>query len=67
MLETLACLESERRTELTRLTERLQKEAIERQNAADALRDSREMLRTVNRKFSAFDFLERYRFVLRGL
>jgi len=47
MLETLARLEAERRTELTRLTERLKEEIIERQSVAEELRNSREMLNTV--------------------
>lgn len=47
MLETLATLESQRRAELTRLTEQLKDEIIERQDIADALRTSRGMLKTV--------------------
>ncbi|MDR3570411.1 MAG: response regulator [Syntrophobacteraceae bacterium] len=47
MLETLARLESERRAELSRLTDKLRQEAIERQRVAEELRNSREMLKTV--------------------
>jgi PAS domain S-box-containing protein len=47
MLETLARLESERRTELTRLTVRLTEEVIKRKRVAEELHNSREMLKTV--------------------
>ena len=47
ILETLTSLEHQRRAELARMTDRLQQEVEERKNAAEALRDSREMLKTV--------------------
>jgi PAS domain S-box-containing protein len=47
MLDTLARLESERRTELTHLTDVLRQEAVERQRVAEELRNSRKMLKTV--------------------
>ncbi len=47
ILETLAFLESERRSELTELNDRLREEVVERQSVAEALRNSREMLKTV--------------------
>lgn len=47
MLETLAALEAQRRNDLTRLTERLREEIVEKENIADALRNSRGMLKTV--------------------
>ncbi|MHC1728207.1 MAG: response regulator [Syntrophobacteraceae bacterium] len=47
MLEALASLEHVRRAALTRLTERLEDEILERNIAAEALRVSREMLEKV--------------------
>jgi PAS domain S-box-containing protein len=47
MLETLARLESQRRAELTLLTEKLREEVTERQSVAEELHNSREMLKTV--------------------
>ena len=47
MLEALALLESRRRLEVSDLADRLKTEVVERRNTAEALRDSREMLKTV--------------------
>lgn len=47
MLEVLARLESERRYALAQLTEDLKDEAIQGESIAEALRNSREMLKTV--------------------